>query len=458
MSSRSRALTLLVVLVAIIGFAPVFLRRPLESDWYRCYVRAAERMQAGETIHVVEKCPYAYPPIMALLTVPLAQLPTSFGFAVWYAVNVIAIGLLLRSAWRLAGGPAWKNLTRRWSVVGVLGLLLVSRYFIGTLETRQFDLVIAAILLGGLERLGAGRRGGAALLGLAAGMKCTPLLFVPYLIWRGRTASAAVIVLVAVAANFLPDVCYPQQSGRFYLQDWRDEFLVVSQQVPPGTWFSGLIQNSSIAGASQRLFRYGLPTSLDVVHSAKLAAADVPQLRMVVAVASALLLAVTCWFVGRPRFTFRLRDVDALNGNKDRFAIEVSAVLALMLLLSPMTSRAHLSILLLPAFLLVRSAAFGEGRASRYFVAALFVLGPLAAKGFMGKTLGELALAWSFPTCFALTTLAGMWTLLAAARRRDDVVSEATVLGTRVADGPPTDFPSRGTGQVVETTGMAGSK
>jgi hypothetical protein len=333
-------------------------------------------------------------------------------------------------------------MTGRWFAVGAVGLLLTSRYFVGTVETRQFDLVIVALLFSGLERLCDQRRGGAVLLGLAAGMKCTPLLFVPYLLWRGRTASAAVVCAVAAVVNVVPDLLYHQHSGRLYLQDWHDEFLVVAGRVPPGTWFSGLIQNQSLAGMSQRLFRYGLPTSLEAVHKGKLAAADVPSLRAVVAVVSGTLLFATGWFLGRPRISWKLRDLTPSFADRLRFPIEASAILALMILLSPMTSRAHLSSLLLPSLLLCKSAFIDRNRMARFSVGALAILGPVAAKGIVGKTLGELALAWSFPTWFAFTVLVGMWLL--SYRRTPRNVDEPILFSTRFDDGIALDRPPLG--------------
>jgi hypothetical protein len=302
--------------------------------------------------------------------------------------------------------------------MAVVAGVLVSRFFFGALETRQFDLVIAAILVHGCVLLRDGRESrGALWLGLAAGMKCTPLLFAPYLMWRGRWRSCILLCVAAVGVNLFPDLCCPQRDGGNYLCDWNETFLSAAQRVPPGTWFSGLLQNQSLAGELQRFARYGLPTSVAAIRTAKLNPELVPLLRVVLYAVSTILLLLTALcggFFGKSWPTEN-PSTDA-SKNRLRFAAEVSAVFALMLLLSPMTSRAHYVVLLLPTLLIVRSALVDRDHVDWIVLNALFILGPLVSKGIVGPKLGELMLAWGLPVWYAVACLAAMWrTLLQAA-------------------------------------------
>jgi hypothetical protein len=414
----------LAVLV-IVGYGFVFAHRPEQSDWYCCYVRAALRMQQGERIHFVDPCPYAYPPLMAMLTIPLAQLPLNVGIVAWYGVSVAALAIAVVYAWRLIGGPSRGPFGGRFAAVAALGLLLSSRFIIIPLERRQFDAVIAALLMAGCWRLArgvqhgetqhSGQLSGGLLLGLAAAMKCTPLLLVPYLVWRRWYRAAVLVAVTAVAANLLPEFCFPQQSGRWYLADWKHQFLDVSQRVPPGTWFSGLPQNQSLAGMFQRLFRYGLPLSTQAIRAGKLPAGSVPLLRACVLGAIALLGLLTLYFARRKRSQCRARAIDPgpVDGEfTRRIAAEVSAVFALMLLASPMTSRGHYLILILPTLLVCRAAIIERDVFSRWLLPALLICGPLMSKGLVGKTLGDLSLAWSLPTWYAILCLVSMWRTL----------------------------------------------
>jgi hypothetical protein len=414
------------VVIAVVAYGFVFAREPERSDWYRCFFRAAERMQAGETIHIVEDRPYAYPPIMALMSVPLVKLGVSGGIVAWYLVNVAALVVLWRTSWSLLDAPPLQAFgtardpaaNRRWWGVAIVGGLLMSRFFFSALETRQFDLVIAAILTTGCLALRNGcETRGALWLGLAAGMKCTPLLFAPYLAWRGRWRAAAVLVVAALTVNLLPEVVYPQRDGGWYAADWNETFLSAAGRVPPGTWFSGLLQNQSLAGQLQRFARYGLPTSTAALVGTKLDPQLVPTLRVVLLIVSVGLLLVTAACGGR--FGRSWSEADRLSRGYRQFAAEISAVFALMLLLSPMTSRAHYVVLLLPTWIVVRE--FVERRTvwTKSLVLALFLLGPMVSKGVVGRTGGELALAWGFPVAYAAVCLAAMWARLLRDRAVD---------------------------------------
>src|SRR5438874_1333 len=80
-----------------------------------------------------------------------------------------------------------------------LGLACALPYVLSVMDHQQTDLLIAALLIGGCLALQRARALSAAtLFGLAAGMKCTPLLWAPYLAWRGRWKAAAWLVAVAV--------------------------------------------------------------------------------------------------------------------------------------------------------------------------------------------------------------------------------------------------------------------
>ncbi|OYV86580.1 MAG: hypothetical protein B7Z73_11520 [Planctomycetia bacterium 21-64-5] len=227
-----------------------FMRKGEQGEWRRCFLRAAGRLQAREILHWPDEVnTYAYPPAMAMLAVPLAKLPFRWSLAGWYVVNVAAMMAAITCAWRLTGGPSFTGLRRPWSLVFWLGLLLASRFLTAPLENQQFDVVIAACLLAGCLALARGNDNLAALwLGVGAAMKCTPFLFVPYLVWRGKVRAAALMVLAAVTINCLPDLIWPRPNGGSYLGDWIGVFLLKAGRSAPGVWDSDLILNQSLAG------------------------------------------------------------------------------------------------------------------------------------------------------------------------------------------------------------------
>ncbi|HET6881615.1 MAG TPA: glycosyltransferase family 87 protein, partial [Pirellulales bacterium] len=171
-----------ILLAAVAFFSAMywpFVHKGDEGEWRLTYLRAAERMQARQTIHRLdEPSAYAYPPAMAMFAMPLAQLPLRWSLAIWYAINVAAMVGAVVCAWRLVAGPPLLGLAGSWSHVYWLGLLLAGRFIVAPLENQQFDVVIAACLFAGCLALSHGRDTQAAVwLGAATAMKCTPLLF-----------------------------------------------------------------------------------------------------------------------------------------------------------------------------------------------------------------------------------------------------------------------------------------
>jgi hypothetical protein len=408
-------------LAAAVFFAAMFwpfMRRGEDGEWRRCFLRAAYRLQAREIIHRPdEPNTYAYPPAMAMLAVPLAQLPFNCSLAAWYAVNVAAMSCAVACAWRLVGEASLARLTRSSSQVFWLGLFLASRFLVAPLENQQFDVVITAFLFAGCLALGRGRYLLAAVwLGMAAAMKCTPLLFAPYLIWRGKLRSAALVLLVAALVNCLPDYFWPRADGGSYLGDWVGTFLVKVGRDAPGVWDSDIILNQSLSGLINRFVQAGIPLSTAQLPSvlAKLSTTTTTAIRLLTYGVSLALVMITAWRFGRPGQSVILRPSrgEALAAwANTQTAVEGSAIICLMLLLSPMSSKAHYVALLLPCLVLSR-AVIDKRLDWKVWLPPLAVLGPLTAKGLTGKTVGDLMLAWGFPTWFVLVVLVALWRVL----------------------------------------------
>jgi hypothetical protein len=421
---RGRAPLLVAVAFFLAMFWP-FMRKGVEGEWRRCFLRAAYRLQARQIIHrPYEVNTYAYPPAMAMLAVPLAQLPFRWSLGGWYLANVAATIAAVTCAWRLTGGPPLDRLVRPWSAIYWLGLLLASRFLLAPLENQQFDVVITAILYAGCLALWRGHDTLAGFaLGMAAAMKCTPLLFAPYLLWRGKWRSTLLMLFTVVAINRLPDFFWPRADGGSYLGDWVGTFLIKVAKTAPGVWESDLILNQSLSGLVNRWLQSGLPLSAAQLPSALtlLPATTVAAIRLLTYGLSGALLLVTAWtFLPRgPNRCLQSVTGAIVPWSELHAGIEVSALACLMLLLSPMSSKAHYVVLVLPCMLLAR--ALVEGRCDwKRWLLPLAVLGPLTAKGLTGKTLGDLILAWGFPTWFVLILLAAMW------RLRRECVTPAT--------------------------------
>lgn len=410
-------------LVAIVFFACYAIPFSVswqDKTWTKLFAVSARHMQAGERIHRDDEGDtYVYPPAIALVSIPLANLPKVPSLIGWYLLNVAAAVVAFTCAWKLAGGAALVGLRGKWVAVCGLGLALCGRFFLSPFENHQYDMIIAGMLLGGCTLIWRGRDlSGAALLGVCTALKCTPWLFGPYLLWRGKLKSAVVFGLVAGSLNVIPDVVFPQTNGNSYLADWYRETLSPAGKSSPGQWVHGGAPqslNQSLGGLVHRFVTFGVMLSADAVPDHNQAALSPGQdrwLRRVLIYGIGLSLVVlTAASFGNPFRTLptlSAREPFPLPLKEIRMGLECGAIVCLMLLLSPMSSKAHYAVMILPALVLARAAVELRERWLIALMAAMIAVGPLSVKGVLGKKLGDLALMWGCPTWYVLLTLAGI--------------------------------------------------
>ncbi|GAA2889188.1 glycosyltransferase 87 family protein [Streptomyces mexicanus] len=154
------------------------------------------------------RLPATYPPFAALLFVPTAWLPDPALKAVFLTGNALLLAWLVHLSARLAG------LRAAWTGPGLpllcaaTALALWLEPVFQTFAFGQINLALACLVLWDLTRP-PGARGRGAAIGVAAGIKLTPGLFVVYLLLRGRRREAAAALAafagtVAVGALVLP--------------------------------------------------------------------------------------------------------------------------------------------------------------------------------------------------------------------------------------------------------------
>jgi hypothetical protein len=478
----SRPCTVAFVLFALVISIPILGRQ--YSEWELVYLQAARRLAEGNHLYQPPQG-YLYPPFMAWTALPFLALSPWAGRLVWLGLNLVALLLMFRWAWKLAYGPRVTTLRsgierlrrkerytpappgccsgsaspslrrrrytpKRRAAQPTLGLTGTDRSarteqlacFLGALcglphlqnclAHQQTDVLIGALLMGGILLLERARPLLAAgSFGLAAACKCTGLLWAPYLFWRRRPLAACCLVGVALGVNLLPDLVYPPATpevrgrktslGGTWLGEYARQYLrpLARADHRVGTWGSELIYNQSLAGAGQRW----LCTSWHW-HGERGTVVEHPDrvspglLKWGVLAGEGLLILVVLVVAGNP--LGRLRE-----GTKDGVpsqGLEGSVVLLLMLLLSPMSSKAHFGVLILPGFCLARAwlrPRQGQQRRGvrRTILGGLLLLAvflSLAAnKDLVGGRLYTLALWLGNTTWQALALLAGCLVVLA---------------------------------------------
>ncbi len=187
---------------------------------FEVYWTAGERAIAGETLYRESDQHYRfkYLPAFALIVAPLAALPLGTAKAVWFAVSVGALILLLCLSARDVPNPA---LPRSWLIAGTL--VAMAKFYTHELVLGQANLLFAVVVVAALASMLRARDGRAgAWAGAAILVKPYAVLLVPYLLLV-RRFRAALIALVATAAVFVaPVVRYGiGGTGQLYADWWR---------------------------------------------------------------------------------------------------------------------------------------------------------------------------------------------------------------------------------------------
>jgi alpha-1,2-mannosyltransferase len=139
---------------------------------------------------------FTYPPATALALLPLTLASITVDSRVLTAINIVLLVWTLRwtvSLWRSsnwAAGNRFFTGLNDWTIAAAAAALaLWLEPVTTTLGYGQVDLIITALVVFDLSRPDTARTKGAA-IGLAAGLKLTPLIFIPYLLLAGRGRAA----------------------------------------------------------------------------------------------------------------------------------------------------------------------------------------------------------------------------------------------------------------------------
>ena len=189
---------------------------------------------------------FTYPPFAAVLMVPLAALPAVVVPALWTGISVGALAGCVIVARRSQRRPA-----SGWLVVAVSAGALALQPVWQNLAFGQVNTILMLAVLVDLVR--PERRLSGALVGVAAGVKLTPLVFVVLLALVGRSRAAGRAAAVFAGTVAVGWVLRPGSSTSY----WTEDVLDARRVGPPG-----LAHNQSVYGALTRLLDGRPPTVL----------------------------------------------------------------------------------------------------------------------------------------------------------------------------------------------------
>ncbi|MEY9992272.1 alpha-1,2-mannosyltransferase [Streptomyces sp. V4I8] len=233
--------------------------------------------------------PATYPPFAALLFVPAALIPVTAALkSTFLAGNALLLAVLVHLSARLA------HLTPRLpAFCAATALALWFEPVFQTLLFGQINLALVCLVLWDLTRPSGARWKGAA-VGVAAGIKLTPALFIAYLLVRGRhreagTAAAAFAGTVGLGALVLPSASLDFWTRRLYETERVGKAWIVDNQSLQGTVARAL--GDPVPGAA-----WMLPAALTAITGLWLAARAAEERHAVLLTAfTALLVSPISW-------------------------------------------------------------------------------------------------------------------------------------------------------------------
>ena len=392
MSSGRRKLCLALVLLALgVGLVSANKKSVSELD---VYVKAAERAWAGESLNEPgEVKPFTYPPPFALPFLPFVPLPQWSLRSVFFLVNagsLAAVVVLLRRRLLPVMGQADPPAPReRW--LWILLLVLAGRSLASPLSNQSHDLLVFLCVALGVEASCRGRELSAGLaFAVGAACKATPGLFGLVLVWQRRWRAAGAMLAAIGLCFAVSELAIPREDGELRTRVWVDTYVrgqgVGAPADADGAWSAWNALNQNLAGSLYRLSR---PAGDKPPGDVQVWEPSDSALRALTVGAQLAVVLLLLWLVRPSRAA-----AEDERARAWRRLGEGGAVVCAMVLLSPMSSKAHFCVLLLPLGYALASWLYrGRDAWLGALLLAVLITGPLTTKGLLGNELGSVVLA-----------------------------------------------------------------
>jgi hypothetical protein len=338
---------------------------------------------------ILQECSqyFTYPPALAFVFVPLVQMPMGLRLLIWYVVTIAAsVG-----AFKCAEVVGSRLFAERFSAtemawVRVIAIILSLKFVLAVLENQAYEALSFIFIMLGLVGLSERREllGGAA-IGVAAALKATPLVFFPYLLVKRRFAAAAAFLAAMLVVGYSPDLVFTPTGGAHgYFNTWLQQVAGASVYDPN----LAKLQFWTGANAFNHSLRGAVSLQIDDVKQAGLH--------------KLVLYGLDFAFMAFAAALIMLRKAE-----RDMLAIDASILLIAMLMLSPMTSRSHYEVLVLP-YVMLSMVVLRDRVTHKLGIAVLavsFFFLTATSNDVVGKPLSDWAYFHSFLVIGALTLM-----------------------------------------------------
>jgi alpha-1,2-mannosyltransferase len=250
---------------------------------------------------------FTYPPFAALLFAPWQRAFTTVDAVQvgWTLINLAALVALLALTLRIVKPHLTRAATARLALLLTMPALLLNPVFL-TVGFGQINLVVALLVLWDLltaRRIGRFQVPIGVATGLAAAVKLTPLIFVPYLLLTGRARGARNALLTFLTCGLVTFAASPQSSVDYWTKALFEPARTATSVLTPGLSF---ISNQSLWSLVIRLHHGSVPSAtmipvLVVVAGAGLWLASVahrrssPMLGVLVCATTSLVVSPVTW-------------------------------------------------------------------------------------------------------------------------------------------------------------------
>ncbi|MYS83811.1 glycosyltransferase 87 family protein [Embleya scabrispora] len=242
---RLPALAAVLVVTSVAAYLALALTRPATMWWLgdlRVYRAGGRAIVDGDgrlySMSVgMAHLPFTYTPCAALLFTPLAWLP--WGVLRWVSVagNLALLILGAHLAWGMVGVRGTRRLA---AAASTAAISLWSEPVQETLRFGQINLLLLALVLADLSRAPGARLRGCG-VGLAAGLKLTPAIVIPYLFLTGRVREGRNALLALGASLCVAFTVLPRESLRYWGGLFFDDTRVGPVQGPGNQSLHGLL-------------------------------------------------------------------------------------------------------------------------------------------------------------------------------------------------------------------------
>ena len=165
------------------------------------------------TWHFLPGVQYLYTPFAALGFAVGSLLPWA---VLKWLMTVVSLAAMVLTVWVTFGQLGWRGRDRAAAVLGVSAVALWTEPVLRSVQVGQIELLLMALIAWDLCQSDDRKWKGAG-VGLAAGIKLVPLIFIPYLLLAGKRRQAAVAAAVFAGTVVIGFAALPHDSVKWWL-------------------------------------------------------------------------------------------------------------------------------------------------------------------------------------------------------------------------------------------------